>query len=136
MAFSIQEYATFAERLMERGYRYRLDRDGNELKFSFEVDVDGHSIAVCVLAAPVPGMSGLRVPIQAGLHAHALYGAHVPAWFSIEMTLEEELVQGGYLPVRIRLVDVPGFVLLKALVFDNRQAPKDAYDLWYVLAHA
>lgn len=44
--FSIQEYEMLAERLLERGYRYRQDRDGNELKFSFEVDVDGHSVAV------------------------------------------------------------------------------------------
>ena len=64
------------------------------------------------------------------------FGAHVPAWFSVEVTLEEELVQGGYLPVQIRLVDVPGFVVLKALAFENRQGYKDAYDLWYVLAHA
>ncbi len=27
-------------------------------------------------------------------------------------------------------------VVLKALTFENRQADKDAYDLWYVLAHA
>lgn len=136
VAFSIQEYETLAEGLLERGYRYRLDRDGNELKFSFEVDVDGHSVGVDFLAPPVPGKSGFRVPIQAGLHAHALTGAHVPAWFSVDLTIEEELVQGGYLPVRIRVVDVPGFVVLKALAFENRQAYKDAYDLWYVLAHA
>ena len=135
-AFSPQEYETLAERLLERGYRYRRDRDGNELKFSFEVDVDGHSVAVDFLAPPVPGQLGFRVPIQAGLHARALSGAHVPAWFSVDVTLEVELVQGGYLPVRIRLVDVPGFVVLKALAFEDRQAFKDAYDLWYVLAHA
>jgi len=134
--FSIQEYETLAEQLLARGYRYRLDRDGNELKFSFEVDIDGHSVAVDFLAPPVPGQSGFRVPIQAGLHAHALSGAHVPAWFSVDVTLEEELVQGGYFPVRIRLVDVPGFVVLKALAFEGRQEYKDAYDLWYVLAHA
>ena len=135
-AFSSQEYETLAERLLERGYRYRRDSAGDELKFSFEVDVDGHSVAVDFLAPPVPGQSGFRVPIQAGLHAHALSGAHVPAWFSVDVTLEVELVQGGYLPVRVRLVDVPGFVVLKALAFEDRQAFKDAYDLWYVLAHA
>ncbi|WP_420633972.1 hypothetical protein [Candidatus Palauibacter sp.] len=45
-------------------------------------------------------------------------------------------MQGGRLPVRIRLVDVPGFVVLKAHAFEDRQAPKDAYDLCYVLAYA
>ena len=82
-----------------------------------------------------PANRGFRVPIQAGLQAHALSGAHVPAWFCVDVTLEVELVQGGYLPVHIRLVDVPGFVVLKALAFKDRQASKDAYDLWYVLAH-
>ena len=134
--FSAQEYETLTERLLERGYRYRRDRDGNDLQFSFEVDVDGHSVAVDFLAPPSPGRSGFRVPIQPGLQAHALSGARVPAWFSVDLTLKEELVQGGDLPVRIRLVDVPGFVVLKALAFEGRQAPKDAYDLWYVLAYA
>lgn len=135
-AFSMQEYETLAERLLSRGYRYRLDSTGRELKFRFEVEVDGHSVDVDFLAPPVPGQSGFRVPIQAGLHAHALSGAHVPAWFSVDVTLEEELVQGGRHPVRIRIVDLPGFVVLKALAFEDRQAYKDAYDLWYVLAHA
>ena len=45
-------------------------------------------------------------------------------------------MQGGRLPVRIQLVDVPGFVVLKALAFEDRQAPKDAYDLCYVLTYA
>lgn len=134
--FSAQEYETLAQRLLERGYRYRKDRDGNELGFSFEVDVDGHSVAVDFLAPPLLGESGFRVPVQAGLQARALSGAHVPAWFSVDLTLKEELVQGGDLPVRIRLVDVPGFVVLKALAFEGRQAYKDAYDLWYVLAFA
>ena len=136
MGFSVQEYETLAERLLERGYRYWKDRDGNDLKFSFEVDLDGHSVAVDFLAPPSPGRSGFRVPIQEGLDARALSGAHVPAWFSVDLTLEEELVQGGYLPVCIRLVDVPGFVVLKALAFKGRQAYKDAYDLWYVLTYA
>ena len=134
--FSAQEYETLTERLLERGYRYRRDRDGNDLKFSFEVNVDGHSVAVDFLAPPVSGRSGFRVPIQPGLQAHALSGARVPAWFSVDLTLKEELVQGGDLPVRIRLVDVPGFVVLKALALKGRQAYKDAYDLWYVLAYA
>ena len=48
-----------------------------------------------LLAPPVPGRSGFRIPIQAGLQARALSGAHVPAWFSVDLTIEQELVQGG-----------------------------------------
>ena len=135
-AFGIQEYETLAMRLLHRGYRYRKDGEGNDLKFSFEVDVAGHAIAVDFLAPPADSQSGFRVPVQPGLHAHALSGAQVVAWFRVDLTLEEELVQGGYLPIRIHLVDVPGFVVLKALAFKQRQAHKDAYDLWYVLTYA
>ena len=38
-------------------------------------------------------------------------------------------------PSRVRVVDVPGLVVLKALAFQDRQALKDAYDLWYVLTY-
>jgi predicted nucleotidyltransferase len=54
----------------------------------------------------------------------------------IDVTVEEELLQGGRFPTRVRVVDVPGLVVLKALAFQGRQAPKDAYDLWYVLSYA
>lgn len=133
MGFSADDYETLTDRLLSRGYRYRKDRDGNDLRFSFEVDVEGHAVTVDFLAAPVVERAGFRVPIQPGLHARALSAAHVPGWFVIEVTLVEELLQGGRLPVRVRLVDVPGLVILKALAFEDRQAPKDAYDLWYVL---
>ena len=134
--FGSDDYATLAERLLERGYRYRRDADGNDLQFSFEVDVEGHAVVVDFLAPPADDESGFRVRLQPGLHARAISGAHVPEWFSIDLTLDEELLQGGRLPVRIRLVDVPGFVVLKAHAFEDRQAPKDAYDLCYVLAYA
>ncbi len=81
--FGSDDYATLAERLLERGYRYRRDADGNDLQFSFEVDAEGHAVVV-----------------------------------------------------DFRLVDVPGFVVLKAHAFEDRQAPNDAYDLCYVLAYA
>lgn len=136
MGFSADDYETLTDRLLSRGYRYRKDRDGNDLKFSFEVDVEGHAVTVDFLAAPVVERAGFRVPIQPGLHARALSAAHVPGWFVIEVTLVEELLQGGRLRVRVRLVDVPGFVILKALAFEDRQEPKDAYDLWYVLTYA
>ncbi|WP_419857237.1 nucleotidyl transferase AbiEii/AbiGii toxin family protein [Candidatus Palauibacter irciniicola] len=134
--FGSDDYATLADRLHERGYRYRQDADGNDLQFSFEVDVDGHGVVVDFLAPPMDAEPGFRVRLQPGLHAHAISGAHIPEWFSINLTLDEELLQGGRLPVRIRLVDVPGFVVLKALAFEDRQAPKDAYDLCYVLTYA
>lgn len=133
--FSQDDYETLAERLIERGYRYRKDRDGNDLKFSFEVDVEGQTVTVDFLAPAEPGSRGFRVPIQPGLHAHATAAGHIPWLFVIEVTVEEELLHGGRFSSRVRVVDVPGLVVLKALTFQDRQALKDAYDLWYVLTY-
>jgi len=134
--FTVDDYETLADMLLNRGYRYRKDRDGNDLKFSFEVDVEGHAVVVDFLAPAQPNSRGFRVPIQPGLHAHATSAAHIPWLFAVEVTVEEELLQGGRFPVPVRVVDIPGFVVLKALTFNDRQAPKDAYDLWYVLTYA
>ncbi|MGB6993828.1 MAG: nucleotidyl transferase AbiEii/AbiGii toxin family protein [Thermoanaerobaculia bacterium] len=134
--FTADDYETLAERLLDRGYRYRKDRDGNDLKFSFEVEVEGQSVVVDFLSPAQPNSRGFRVPIQPGLHAHATSAAHVPWLFIVEVTVEEELLQGGRFAARVRVVDVPGIVVLKALTFRERQAPKDAYDLWYVLTYA
>jgi len=134
--FTADDYETLAERLLDRGYRYRKDRDGNDLKFSFEVEVEGQTVVVDFLAPRQPDSPGFRVRIQPGLHAHATSAAHIPWLFAVEVTVEDELLQGGRFPARVRVVDVPGFVVLKALTFSDRQAPKDAYDLWYVLTYA
>lgn len=134
--FTADDYETLAERLLNRGYRYRKDRDGNDLKFSFEVEVEGQTVVVDFLAPAQPDSRGFRIPIQPGLHAHATPAAHIPWLFVVEVTLEEELLQGGQFPARVRVVDVPGLVVLKALTFADRQAPKDAYDLWYVLTYS
>ncbi len=134
--FTEDDYETLAQKLLSRGYRYRKDRDGNDLKFSFEVEVDEHTVVVDFLAPATPDSPGFRVPIQPCLHGHAMAGAHIPWLFVIEVTLEEELLQGGRFPARVRVVDLPGLVVLKALTFLDRQAPKDAYDLWYVLTYA
>ncbi len=106
------------------------------MKFNFEVEVEGHSVVVDFLAPAEPNSRGFRVPIQPGLHARATSAAHIVWLFAIEVTVEEELLQGGRFPARVRVVDVPGLVVLKALTFKDRQAPKDTYDLWYVLTYA
>ena len=132
--FSIQAYRTLAEALFERGYRYRKDRDGNDLHFSFEVEVDGQLVQVDFLAPAHDATRGFRVPIQPGLQGRAAAATHVPWRFVVEVAIEEELLQGDLFTSKVRVLDVPGLVILKALAFEDRQLPKDAYDLWYVLA--
>lgn len=100
------------------------------------MEVEGQTVTVDFLAPAEPGARGFRVPIQPGLHARATAAAHLPWLFAVEVTVEEELLQGGLFASRVRVVDVPGLVVLKALAFQDRQAPKDAYDLWYVLTYA
>ena len=83
--FSHDDYETLADRLIQRGYAYRKDRDGNDLKFSFEVEVEGQTVNVDFLAPAEPGGRGFRVPIQPGLHARATAAAHLPWLFAIDV---------------------------------------------------
>lgn len=128
-------YRTIAELLRERGY-VQLDQPFRWLR---SVAVDGRSIDVEVdLLAPATPRSG-------GGHRHERIGGEPLA----RRTEGAELVRSGHvdreiagvLPdgrshrVSVRVATPAALVVLKALAMSQRDKPKDAYDIDYVLRH-
>lgn len=128
-------YRTIAELLRERGY-VQLDQPFRWLR---SVRVDGRSIDVEVdLLAPATPRAGVG-------HRHERIGGEPLA----RRTEGAELVRSGHvdreitgvLPdgrshrVAVRVATPAAFVILKALAMGQRDKPKDAYDIDYVLRH-
>lgn len=128
-------YRSIAELLRERGY-IQLDQPFRWLR---SVAIEGRSIDVEVdLLAPATPRSGSG-------HRHERIGGEPLA----RRTEGAELVRtghvereiGGVLPdgrshrVAVRVATPAAFVILKALAMGQRDKPKDAYDIDYVLRH-
>lgn len=128
-------YRTIGELLRERGY-VQLDQPFRWLR---SVTVEDRSIDVEVdLLAPATPRSGTG-------HRHERIGGEPLA----RRTEGAELVRsghvereiGGVLPdgrshrVAVRVATPAAFVILKALAMGQRDKPKDAYDIDYVLRH-
>lgn len=128
-------YRTIAELLRGRGY-VQLDQPFRWLR---SVSIDGRSIGVEVdLLAPATPRSG-------GGHRHERIGGEPLA----RRTEGAELVRSGHVEreiagvppdgrrhrVSVRVAAPAALVILKALTLGQRDKPKDAYDIDYVLRH-
>ncbi|MBU4484184.1 hypothetical protein KKA47_02055 [bacterium] len=136
---SEQEYSTIADILFKRGYRYRKDRDGNELKFSFERDVElsGQKHVVVVdLIGPEYGTrakKGFREKIQEGVHVHKARGVDIVFDNAIEVDVTAVLPDGIEHSEKIRVANGAAYLVLKLITFEARKSEKDAYDIYSCL---
>ena len=136
---SAQEYATIADMLFQRGYRYRKDRDGNELKFSFERDValEGRKHVVVVdLIGPEYGTKakkGFREKVQEGVHVHKARGVDIVFDNTVEVNVTAILPDGIEHSEEIRVVNGATYLVLKLIAFEARKSEKDAYDIYSCL---
>lgn len=128
-------YRTIAERLMERGY----ERGKQPFQWLRTVMVDGRDVVVRVdLLAPITDRRG-----QAHRHeevgdvlARRTEGAELLRVQATELEVVGELPDGRSNMVVVRLATPGVLVVLKGLALGERDKPKDAYDIDYVLAHS
>lgn len=136
-----QEYATIADMLFKRGYRYRKDRNGNDLKFSFERDVkfNGKNHVVVVdLIGPEYGTKakkGFREKIQDGVHVHKARGVDIVFDNAIEVEITATLPDGISHSEKVRVANGAAYLVLKLITFEARKSEKDAYDIYSCLKY-
>jgi hypothetical protein len=128
-------YRTIAELLRERGY-VQLDQPFRWLR---SVTVDGRSIDVEVdLLAPVTARSGSghrHERIGGEPLARRTEGAELLRSAHVERDLIGVLPDGRQNRVVVRVAKPGALVILKALAMGQRDKPKDAYDIDYLLRH-
>lgn len=136
---SEQEYATIADMLFKRGYRYRKDSDGNDLKFSFERDIEFNGkkhVVVVDLIGPeysTKTKKGFREKVQDGVHVHKARGVDIVFENAVEIEITATLPDGIYHSEKIKVANGAAYLVLKLITFEARKSEKDAYDIYSCL---
>ena len=130
-----EAYDTIAGLLRERGY-LQLDQPFRWLR---SVTVEGRSIDVEVdLLAPATPRSGeghRHERIGGEPLARRTEGAELVRTAHVEREIAGILPDGRRHRVAVRVAAPAALVILKALALSQRDKPKDAYDIDYVLRH-
>lgn len=128
-------YRTIAELLRERGYAQL----GQPFRWLRSVTVGTRSIDVEVdLLAPVTprlGSDHRHERIGGEALARRTEGAELVRIASVERELDGVLPDGRRNRVAVRVAAPATLLILKALAMGQRDKPKDAYDIDYVLRH-
>lgn len=128
-------YRTIADLLRERGY-VQLDQPFRWLR---SVVVDGRAIDVEVdLLAPITprlGTDHRHERIGGEPLARRTEGAELVRIASVDRELDGVLPDGRRNRVSVRVAAPSALVILKALAMGQRDKPKDAYDVDYLLRH-
>ncbi|MFH1653116.1 MAG: hypothetical protein ABIE74_03580 [Pseudomonadota bacterium] len=136
---SEQEYATIADLLFKRGYHYRKDRDGNDLKFSFERIIELEEkvhVVVVDLIGPEYGTKakkGFREKIQEGVHVHKARGVDIVFDNAVEINVTAMLPDGILHSEMVKVANGAAYLVLKLITFESRKSEKDAYDIYSCL---
>lgn len=128
-------YRTIADLLRQRGY-VQLDQPFRWIRSE---TVDGRSIDVeADLLAPVTPRTGSdhrHERIGGEPLARRTEGAELVRIASVEREIDGVLPDGRRNRVSVRVAAPSALVILKALAMGQRDKPKDAYDIDYVLRH-
>lgn len=133
-------YDSLADQLKARKFERYTNPEGKVSKWRWLRQVSEHEYVMVEFlqgateqtpAGRVAGVDGEAVSALAINHADIVHD-----WYREKEVTVELLDEGGISTETVRFADVPAFVILKALAFDDRGAPKDAGDLIHVLRYA
>jgi hypothetical protein len=127
-------YETIANDLRRAGYR-ATDLPN---RFEREVRVAGRSqiIQVDLITGQYghPQDGGTHAIIQ-GMPVWQSRGVDVALDASVEIPFSASLPDGGVNEVLVRVAQIPAFMVMKGFALDERKKEKDAYDIYFCLAH-
>ena len=125
--------------LFSHGFRYRKDKTGQELKFSFEKPItigpDEHVICVDLVGPEYGGKSkkGFREKVQTGVHVHKARGIDLVFNNPVNVAVTAILQDGIKHTENVLVVNGATYIIVKTITFESRKEPKDAYDIYYCL---
>ncbi|MCK4266221.1 MAG: hypothetical protein KAX31_03000 [Thermoplasmata archaeon] len=135
-------YASIVDMIERRGYKNRLDREGNPLMFSFNKPVPSPidhkeyiiSVDFLTMASPESGRHRHRT-IQPGLPARIAGGCELAFSHNIDRELSGMLPGDGEAIESIKMLDIAGCIGMKGIVLGERYKEKDAYDIYSVIGY-
>jgi hypothetical protein len=127
-------YETITNDLLRAGYR------ATSLPNRFERDVRvagrSHVIRVDLITGQYghPQDGGTHAIIQ-GMPVWQSRGVDVALDATVEIPISASLPDGGVNEVTVRVAQIPAFMVMKGFALDERKKEKDAYDIYFCLAH-
>lgn len=128
-----KRYRTFSEALRQAGFKQSESEKGNPTLQKWEIQSE-EKITVDFLIPPSrPGdrSSDMR-HIESDFGAIIAPGLHMAFLDRQQVTLSGKTIRGEWAKRDIWVCGPGAFIILKALAFNIRGEPKDAYDLFYV----
>jgi hypothetical protein len=127
-----EAYKGIKDLLLERNYQ----QGKQPFIFHRLVNIEGTSVKVQIdlLSGEYEGTgkSHRHQRVQK-LHARKVRGCDLAFQNPIEVTIEGHLPDGAKDSATIRVASIVPFLIMKAIVLDNRMKEKDAYDIYYCL---
>lgn len=117
-------------------FRPARNRAGREQRHSFVKLISGMDVSIDFLTTDYDGPEDALIrQVQKNLSAIQVEGLGLALENPLEVKIEGELLSGGRTVETVNVCRPVPFMVLKALAFQKRREPKDAYDLVYVLRH-
>lgn len=135
-----EAYKTLAQQLKDRGFTRVTNEKGQASSWRWQRQVKEHEFVVveflrdaneALPAGSVSTVEDEKISALAIRHAGIVH-----EWFSEREITAELLDGGGVATETVRFADVVGFIVLKAIAYDERHENKDAADLVHVMRYA
>lgn len=132
---TVRSYTSFLRRLHRIGFRRAPAKRGGLAKHSFYLPFpDGTDVVLDLLTHDyAPSKVPLLQRVQSDLSALRVPGIGLALKDPVSVTVKGRLLDGSLVEEVIRVANIAAFTVLKALAYDDRAEPKDAYDLCYCL---
>ena len=127
------EYAQLVESLQRQGYRQRADLRRFQLVRTVPSRDDGPDIDV-VVDFMMPRGAKIKknaVPLISGFAVQGADGAELALRHHRIIQIDGDMPDGGKNRVRIAVASIPALLAMKGHAIENRNKPKDAYDIYY-----
>jgi hypothetical protein len=133
----VLSYRSIRKTLEEMGFRPGKNKMGREQLHSFVKKINGIDVNVDFLTTRYEGPSDtLMREVESNLRAIQIEGLGLALESPLSISVEGELLSGGYTTEKVNICRSIPFIVLKTLAFDNRREPKDVYDMLYVLLNS
>ena len=128
-----ERYRALTERLRDAGFHPDANEQGNLTRQRWKYE----RVTVDFLIPPSSDADrgGTICNIEHDFAALITPGLHLAFQDKEVITISGSLPSEGEVQRRIGVCGAGAYIVLKALAFDGRGEPKDAYDLYYVLQH-
>jgi len=133
----LRTYASIRKTLIgSLGFQPGQNRLGNEQRHSFRKEVGDAVVILDFLTTAYDGPVERVRAVEDSLSAIQVEGLGLALRAPLEIAVQGELLEDGWVETELRVCRLIPFVVLKALALKQRGERKDAYDLVYVIRYA